>query len=104
MYDIFSAQMGSDLTIKDNVTPKAANVLNIQLGSLEYAPDFGVDFRFFMTSNFQFQNETFKSYVIERLLNHQISPIDVTETLTALEGLFEWTVGEVAQPTLGFIV
>jgi len=103
MMDIVSFEDGLDLGIQDSIVPKAANLLQVQLGSLDYAPDFGVDLRYFITSNFQFQNETFKSYLIERMMQNQINVADVTETLDTLFETFGWSVGEAAAPVSGFI-
>jgi hypothetical protein len=36
-----------DLDLVDTIVPKAANVLQVQLATLEYAPTFGVDLVFF---------------------------------------------------------
>lgn len=84
MLDIIEIADGQDMKTADSAVPKAANVLSIQLESLEYAPKFGVDLAFFLESNFQFQNESFKSYLVERLTAHQINVSQVTETLETL--------------------
>lgn len=33
----------------DTQTEKAANILSVQLGALEYAKDLGIDLRYFLT-------------------------------------------------------
>lgn len=84
MKDITSIA-GGDLTIADTQVPKAANVLQVQLGGLEYAKDFGVDLKFFLDPDFQFQNASFKAYLIQRLSEHHIN---VNQVLEALETFF----------------
>jgi hypothetical protein len=56
-----------DLTFRDDQLRKGENILKVQLGSLYYAADFGIDLSFFITSAIQFQNETLRAYIIERL-------------------------------------
>ncbi len=84
--DIVEFTDGLDLGVSATAVCKAGNVLSCQLGKLEYIPDFGVDFRYFLESPFQFQNAAFKSYLIERLTHHQINVSDVIDTI---ETLFE---------------
>lgn len=104
MLDIVKVEDGFDLGFGDTVTPKAANVLSVQLGSLEYAQDFGIDQRFFLSSDFKFQNESFKAYLIERLTQHQITVADVTEVLEALFSRYIFEVSDAQQTQEGFIL
>lgn len=94
---------GQDLRLYDAQSPKGANVLSVQLGALEYAPDFGIDLEFFIQEGFQFQNESFKSYLIQRLTEHHVN---VNSVLDVFESLFEemtFVVGNSEQSTEGFI-
>ncbi len=86
MIDIVEIKNGFDLQLADSVVSKAGNVVSVQLGDLEYAPSFGVDLKYFIESNFQIQNSSFKSYLIERLTQHQIN---VAQCASQVERLFE---------------
>ncbi len=86
MMDIIEAEDGEDLNVMDSIVAKAGNVISVQLGSLEYAQEFGVDLRFFLESDFQFQNESFKAYLVQRLTEHQVN---VNEVIDTIESLFE---------------
>lgn len=77
---------GRDIGIQDSAVPKAANVLSVQLGSLEYAPTFGVDLDYFLQSGLQFQNESFKGYLVQRLTESQVK---VAEVETMIEKLYQ---------------
>lgn len=81
MIDIVDVRDGEDLVIQDSAVMKAANVLSVQTGSLEYAPLFGVDIKFFVFSQLRIQRESFKAYLIERMSMFQINTADVMETL-----------------------
>lgn len=81
MIDIIDVRDGEDLVIADSAVMKAANVLSTQLGSLEYAPSFGIDIRYFVFSQLRIQRESFKAYLIERLSLFQINTAEVSETL-----------------------
>jgi hypothetical protein len=91
MIDIVT--ISSDLNTYDAENAKAANVLSIQQGSLEYAPDFGVDIKFFLDPNFQFQNSSFKAYLIQRLAEHHVNVNQVLETVDRLFLKYTFIVG-----------
>ena len=101
MNDITS--ITTDLVVMDAQTPKAANVLSVQLGALEYAKDFGVDINFFIDENFTFQNESFKSYLIQRLAEHHVNVTQVIDTLENFFLKFGFTVGQPEEVTRGYI-
>ncbi len=82
MIDIVS--VGVELGVLDSQTPKAANILSVQLGTLEYAPTIGIDLKYFLDENFKVQNDSFKAYLIEVLANQSIN---VTSVLDVLESL-----------------
>lgn len=84
MKDIIYLEDGNDLGVANSVIPRAANILSVQLGELEYEPEFGVDKRYFIQNTLLFQNESFKAYLIQRLSEFQINVAEVLETLQAL--------------------
>lgn len=73
-----------DIKTYDTSVTRAENVLSVQLGSLDYAPDFGVDLRYFLSEEFEFQNDSFKAYLLQRLAEHSIDVFRVTETVENL--------------------
>lgn len=82
MIDIID--VGTDLNLVDSDVPKATNVLSIQIGSLEYAQDFGIDLAYFLSPDFKFQNASFKAYLVQQLANFNINVASVAETIDAL--------------------
>lgn len=94
MKDIVSITNGLDLGVGDSIIPKAENVVSTQIGSLEYAPEFGSDLEYFLSSDFQFQNESFKAYLVDRLTQNQINVSDVTEVIEALQKKYVFKVGD----------
>lgn len=104
MIDIVSLNQGFDMGLQDTIVPKAANLLEVQIGSLAYAPTFGVDFAYYLTSNFQFQNETFKAYLVQQMIKNQINVNSVTETIDNLFETFSWDVGDLSDAQSGVIV
>jgi hypothetical protein len=101
--DIVSIPDERDMVLAVSDVPKAANVLSVQLGSLEYAKDFGVDFRFFLDDGLQFQNESFRSYLVERLTRHQINVVDVASEIDRLFENITLSVGDSASDAKGLI-
>ncbi len=104
MKDIIEVNDSEDLKVIDSVVAKAGNVLSIQLGSLEYAPDFGVDLRFFLQSDFQFMNESFKAYLVQRLTESQVNVAQVVDTVDSLFQKYTHYVGEIKTSSGGFIL
>ena len=83
MIDLIAYSSG-DVGTYDTQTTKAANILSVQLGSLEYAQTLGIDLEFFLTENFKFQNESFKAYLVEVLANNGINVAEIIDQVEAL--------------------
>lgn len=94
MIDILEIKNTKDLIIEDFIIPKASNVVSVQLGSLEYLPAFGVDMKYFLNSDIVFQNESFKSYVVDRLTQAQINVAEVFEVVENFIDRYTFTVGD----------
>lgn len=84
----------SGLVMVDTQTQRAANILNVQLGSLEYAPELGIDLRYFLTENIKFQNEGFKAYLIQTLASRGINVSSMIEVLNALSVDYNFTLSK----------
>lgn len=82
MIDIISVD--DDINLFDTQTSKAGNILSVQLGSLQYAQDLGIDLAYFLSEDYSFQNESFKSYLVEVLANSGINVSSVVETVESL--------------------
>lgn len=82
--DIVAADDGKDLEIKNSQVQKAGNILSVQLGSLEYAPDFGVDIAYFLREDLQFQNQSFQSYCVQALTNRGLNVASVLPSVQTL--------------------
>jgi hypothetical protein len=82
MTDIVS--VGNDIGLFDTQTCRAANILSVQLKALEYAPNLGIDLKYFLDENFRFQNASFKAYLIEILANNSINVASVVDTIDKL--------------------
>lgn len=92
MIDIVA--VSTDLQLYDAQSPKAANVLSVQLGALEYAPDFGIDMEFFLNPAFQYQTESFKSYLIQRLSESLVNVNEVLDVVDRFTETFVFYVGD----------
>lgn len=103
MIDILEIQDGKDLIIENFIIPKASNVVSVQLGSLEYLPDFGVDMKYFLNSDIVFQNESFKSYVVDRLTQAQINVSEVLEVIETFIDRYTFVVGDTNANEKGLI-
>ncbi len=101
MIDIVSAVEGLDIGTFDTQTCKAANVLSVQLNSLEYAPALGIDLKYFLSEDFRFQNASFKAYLVEVLANNRINVAEVMDTLESLYSVYAFNLS--ADDKSGFI-
>lgn len=94
--------IGATLQVQPTEAPRAANVLSTQLGSLEYAPNLGIDMRYFLESEFRIQTSSFKAYCVQRLLEHSINVVNVHETAQAVLRKFQFDIGS-SEQNEGFI-
>lgn len=102
MIDALTPTQGNDLPTQNSIAPKAGNVVNIQLGSLDFAPDFGVDLEYFITDDFQFQAASFQAYLVQRLTQHKVNVSKVINVITGFMQNNTFTVGE-SPDTIGGI-
>lgn len=101
--DILEFKDGQDLTFGDSILPKASNLLRTQLGSLEYAPEFGIDIDYFVNNSIEFQNSSFKAYIIQKMSQNLINVIEAIEVLNDLFENLTLTVDGSRENTGGFI-
>ncbi len=73
-----------DLGMADTQVKKGENILSVQLGALSYAPDFGIDLKYFLSEDFKFENTSFQSYLIQVLANNGINVASLTDTVNNL--------------------
>jgi hypothetical protein len=73
-----------DLGTSNTQVFRAKNILSIQIGSLTYAPDLGIDLDYFLNEEFSFQNISFQSYLVQRLSTYSINISSIVETVNAL--------------------
>ena len=74
-----------DLELTNTDVNKAANVLGVQLGSLEYLPNMGVDLEYFLSTDFKFQDQSFKSYIVQVLAANGINVASIISTVENLK-------------------
>lgn len=100
MIDIVS--VNEDLGLFDTQITRAQNILSVQVGSLEYEPDLGIDLKYFLSEDFIFQNESFRSYLIQVLANYAINVASVVETVDALSEKYTFNIPP-SEPGSGLI-
>lgn len=83
MIDIIGVT-GGDIGLYNTQTSKAANILSVQLGALEYAQDLGIDLRYFLSENFRFQNDSFKAYLVQTLAARGVNVATVNDIVDDL--------------------
>jgi hypothetical protein len=91
MIDIVDQGSGG-MDVLDTNVPRASNLLSVQLGRLEYLPEFGIDLRYFLQEGIHFQNESFKAYLVERLASRGINVSSVTESLESLYAQYTFNI------------
>jgi len=83
MIDIVSAGP-SGMETYNTQTERAANILSVQLGTLEYDQTLGIDLKYFLSEELRFQNESFKAYIVQVLATKGINVANLIETMDAL--------------------
>jgi hypothetical protein len=72
------------MSVYDTQTQRAANILSIQLGGLEYWPEGGIDLRYFLTEPIEFQDASFQAYLIQKLAEWGVNVASLSTNLEAL--------------------
>jgi hypothetical protein len=87
MIDITSMD-ASGMGTYNTQTHRAANILQIQIGSLEYCPLIGIDLKYFLNEELRFQNESFQAYLVQTLAEKSINVASLFESLDALSSTY----------------
>jgi hypothetical protein len=95
MIDIVRIVDGEDLGLFNTDVERAKNILSVQVGNLSYRPDMGIDLKYFLSEDFIYPNESFKSYLIQVLTNYSIN---VTSVLSEVNSLSEDLIFNIASP------
>ena len=85
MIDIVSTGSG-ELQAFDTQVNRAANLLSVQLGALEYAPEVGIDLNYFLSDQFKFEDAAFYSYLVQVLASFGIN---VATVMSAVQNLYQ---------------
>lgn len=78
----------------DTIVFKAKNILEVQEGSLSYAPELGIDLKRFLDPDVKIQNRTFEAYSIQKLGEQGVNPIELIVNKETFRQVFEYTVAE----------
>ncbi len=84
----------NEFKIADTVVFKAKNILETQEGSLDYAPELGIDLKRFLDPDVKIQNKTFEAYSIQRLSEQGINTIELLSNKETFRQLFDYKVAE----------
>lgn len=87
-------KIGEDLKFINADVTRAGNILSIQLGDLEYAQTTGIDMRYFLESEFAIQNESFKAYCVQRLMESQVNIVNAYSEIDTLFEKMTFVIGE----------
>ena len=67
MKDVQYDEAKNDLIFVSSEVPRAANLIDVQLGTLVYAQEWGADKAFFLDPDFEIQAECFESHLLQRM-------------------------------------
>ncbi|WP_424244957.1 hypothetical protein Dip510_000065 [Elusimicrobium posterum] len=66
MKDIIEIKNG-DIILSNTEIPKAKNLFEVQEGDLYYFDSWGIDLDYFLNPDYQIQNASFNSYLLQKL-------------------------------------
>jgi len=75
---------------KNQTLQKAKNILSSQIGSLVYAPEFGIDYDLFFSSDYEIQNETFRAYAVSKLSENGINTQEILQQDSNLDQILNF--------------
>lgn len=77
------------LFIENTQAQRGANILNTQLGALEYEQTLGIDLRYFLTEDVRFQNGSFQAYLIQVLATRGINVSNFISVIQDLSSFYD---------------
>lgn len=83
-----------EFKVNDTIVFKAKNILEVQEGSLSYAPELGIDLKRFLDPDVKIQNRTFEAYSIQKLGEQGVNPIELIVNKETFRQVFDYTVAE----------
>lgn len=92
MIDVFVED--GTFKISDTIVFKAKNILEIQEGSLSYAPNLGIDLKRFLDPDVKIQNKTFQAYSLQKLGEQGVNTIKLALDAKTFEQIFNYNVVE----------
>ncbi len=99
MIDIVFDEQNVNLKVFDTQVYRAANILSIQIDSLEYAKDLGIDLKYFLSPDFNFQNSSFQAYLVQVLTTWGVNVTSVIETLSTFMTQFTFGITQKKEST-----
>lgn len=94
---------GQDAVIVRSDVYRAGNVLRTQIGDLEYAQSFGIDLRYFLESEYAIQNESFKAYTVQRLMESQVNVLNASSVVESMFLNIDYLIGDDSNQSTGLI-
>ena len=99
MIDIVFDETNTNLKVFDTQVYRAANILSVQIDSLEYAKDLGIDLKYFLSPDFNFQNASFQAYLVQVLTAWGVNVTTVIETISQFITQFTFNVTQKKEST-----
>lgn len=65
--DVRYNKQANDLEFVSSELPRAENLIGVQLGTLNYQPNWGVDLEYFLNPNYEIQAECFEAHLLQRI-------------------------------------
>lgn len=65
--DVYYDEDKNDLLFAASEVSRAANLIDVQLGALAYAPDWGANKAYFLNPDFEIQAECFEAHLLQRM-------------------------------------
>lgn len=65
--DVRYNKQANDLEFVSSELSRAENLIGVQLGTLKYQPDWGVDLDYFLNPNYEIQAECFEAHLLQRI-------------------------------------
>lgn len=81
---------------------KLENLIYVQIGSLYYLPDFGIDRRMFFDTTFEIQPESFSSYLRQMAMKNGIVTTSLKIVQQDFTSVLKYTLADSNQQTYSF--
>lgn len=90
----------NDFTFPEGEVSRAQNLFDVQIGTLYFLPEWGIDLDYFLNPDFKVQSQSFEAYLLQRLGAWEFNVINMKKQTKEFTQNLEFTFGKTPEKTM----